>query len=86
MKKIAIFAPEIPGEVAVVNVPGLPAKCPAGESETPAARPGVSVVAKVAKLLISRGRDPLSDDPVSHEQGLSHHKVLMTLQAKQSGP
>ncbi len=108
MKKIAIFAPELPGETAGVNAAGLPGEHPAVEPqlesplptvpvpsgatpspaigrEAPPSKPQVSVVAKVAKLLLSRGSDPRLARPAQSEAGFSHYKVLMTLQTKQLG-
>jgi len=46
----------------------------------------VSVVTKVARLLISRGMDPRARHAIPGENGFSHYKVLMSLRAKQSCP
>ncbi len=108
MKTIAIFAPEVPGEIAGTQTSVPPDECPAAEpqletsppavplasgataspaleSEAPSSKTQVSVVAKVAKLLISRGLDPQLDHSAQSEDGFSHYKVLMSLQTKQLG-
>lgn len=73
-----------PSPAAAVPLPGATAS-PALESEAPPSKPHVSVVAKVAKLLLSRGPDPRSARPAPSEEGFAHYKVLMTLHTKQLG-
>ena len=75
--------------------PGLPAPAPAGSAPLaaassriaaremlPLAKP-LSVVAKVAKLLVNQPHEPGSEPPARWENGCVHQKVLTSLNADQ---
>jgi hypothetical protein len=77
--------PQLESSPPAMPVPSGATASPAIEREAPPPKPHVSVVAKVAKLLISRGLDPRLDHSAQSEDGFSHYKVLMSLKAKQLG-
>jgi hypothetical protein len=77
--------PQLETPPSAVPVPSGSTADPALEREAPPSKPDVSVVAKVAKLLISRALDPQLDHSVRSEDGFSHYRVLMSLHTKQLG-
>jgi len=81
--------------ICIVDEPHSPTPSPAAPTSVgatarqaaqggvpPPAKPG-SVVAKVAKMLTSRGHDLRLEHPAGWENGYVRQKVLMSLQAKQ---